>query len=240
MPIDSLGAFEREYSASAQGHNQVLTGTILLLMILGIGSFALTHSKPGQAGMGVALVGSLVGALAVYIYAGARKLRRWVRFHTNGLILQDGGEMAAIRWEDIVSLTGLLPVSFRGAPVHLGGPMQITLRDGRRFRLAAGYQDLDVLASLLHEKVLTRLLPPAREALQRGERLSLGPVQVDRAGLHINEKSLSWSECQGVSFTADDLQILQAGGRRPWQSLKIAQLPNANLFLHLLRSPQPA
>jgi hypothetical protein len=237
MATDPLGTFQREYSASAQGRNEVLTGSIILLVVLGIGSFALAHSKPGQFWIGAALVGALAGALAVYIYAGVRKLRRRILFHADGMILQEGGETAVIRWDGIASLTGMLPVSFRGAPAHIGGPLHIALRDGRRFCLGLGYADLDVLATFLHEKVLAHLLPPAREALQRGETVSLGPLQVDRAGLRVAEKSLPWSEFRGVSFTPDDLLIVRAGGGPPWATLKIAQLPNANLFLRLARSP---
>src|SRR5262245_36888186 len=126
-----LGPLQREFSATAQGRNEVITGGTILLVILGIGAFAITHSKPGQFWMGVGLIGALSAGLLVYIYAGYRKLDRRVRLHSDGMILQDGGEKAVIRWNDIVSLSGLLPVSFRGAPVYIGGPMQITLQDGR-------------------------------------------------------------------------------------------------------------
>jgi hypothetical protein len=69
--------------------------------------------------MGVGLIGVLAGGLLVYIYAGYCKLDRRVRLHSNGMILQDGSEKAVVHWEDIVSLSGLLPVSFLGAPVYI-------------------------------------------------------------------------------------------------------------------------
>jgi hypothetical protein len=86
--------------------------------------------------------------------------------------------------------------------------------------------------------VLSHLLPPARDALQRDEMLDLGTLRVDRSGLHVAKNSLPWSEFKGVSFTADNLLILRTGASEPWQTLKIANIPNANLFLQLVRDPQ--
>jgi hypothetical protein len=239
MAIDPLGAFQREYSASSQGRYEVVSGSAILVGILAVGIFALTHSKPGQLWIGILLIGGLAGALGVYIYGGIRKLGRRILFHADGMILREGGRTDIFRWEEVASVTGMLPVSFRGTPVHIGGPMTIELRDGRRFRLAHGYADPDVLANFIHDKVLACLLPPALAALQRGEAVSMGPLQLDRAGLRHGEQSLPWSEFQGCSFTADDLTILRAGGQ-PWTTLKIAQVPNANLLLSLARNPRPA
>jgi hypothetical protein len=235
MATDNLGAFQREYSAAALGRYEVITGSIFLLLILGIGAFALTHTQPGQVWLGVALIGALAGGLGVYIFGGIRKLGRRVLFHTDGMVLRQGGTTDVVLWSDVASLTGMLPVSFRGTPAHVGGPLSIELRDGRRIPLRHGYADMDVLANFLHEKVLAHLLPQAHQALARGETLGMGALQVDRAGLHAEGKSLPWLEVAGVSFTPDDMMILQAGAAQPWATLKIAKTPNANLLLQLMR-----
>ena len=100
--------------------------------------------------------------------------------------------------------------------------------------LAWTYADADVLANFVHEKVLASRLPAVQVQFERGETVELGPVQVDRGGLHTGDRSLPLREVQGIGFTADDLIITCAGGQR-WASLKIARFPNANLFLHLVR-----
>lgn len=239
MASESLGEFQREYSASAQGQYEVVTGTTILLAIIGIGAFVFTHSKSSSPALGVALLVTLAVGLGAYIYGGIRKLGRRVQLHTEGMILQDGCPPTAIRWDEVASLAGMLPVSVRGSPVYIGGPMQIVLHDGRRFRVGSGYAGLDALVATVHDWVLANLLPSARAGLERGETLSLGPLQVDRAGLHVGDRSLPWSEYQGVAFNPNDLMITRAGSGTPWATLKIAQLPNANLFLHLARGPRP-
>jgi hypothetical protein len=235
MSADSLGAFQREYSAAAQGRTEVVTGGVLLLVLLGIGAFALMHTRPEQVWMGVLLIGGLAAALGVYIYAGVRKLRRRILFHADGMILHEGGSTSVVRWDEVASVRGMLPVSFRGTPTCIGGPMQIELRDGRHFRLASGYQDIEILGHSIHEKVLAHLLPQAQATLERGQAINVGCLQIDRTGIRTGDKSLAWSEYQDVSFSAEDLIIAQRGSGRPWAALKIAQTPNANLFLHLAR-----
>jgi hypothetical protein len=235
MTTDSLGAFQREYSASAQGRYEVISGGIIGLVVLGIATFGLIYSKPGQFWWGIVLIGVLGGALGYYIYGGIRKLGRSVLFYDDGMILRDGSKTDVIRFDEVAALVGMLPVDFRGAPVHVGGPMSIELYDGRRFHLPFGYADADVLANFLHEKVLAQLLPAAVEKLQRGEVVNnMGALSVDRFGVKVDGKSIPWSEFRGVTFTADDL-ILQSVSGQPWTTLKIAKVPNANLFLHLTR-----
>lgn len=239
MATDSLGPFQREYSAAPQGRYEVISGCIILAVILGIGVVALAFSQPGQLWIGVLLIGTLAAALGFYIYSGARKLRRRIRFHAEGMVLHNAGAETVVRWVEVAALAGMLPVSFRGTPAHVGGPLAIELHDGRRFRLSHGYADPDVLANFIHEKVVAVLLPAAQAQLERGQPVSLGPLQVDRAGLHMGDQSLPWSELQGIAFTADDLTITRAGGPA-WATLKIAQVPNANLLLHLIRAHRPA
>jgi uncharacterized protein DUF6585 len=234
MDSESLGPFQREYSAAEQGRREVLTGGIILALLLAIGCFALAVSKPHRRGIGIGVIGVLGSGLGLYIFGGYRKCRRRVLLHADGLELHDGGTTAAFRWQEVASLTGMLPVSSHGSPVYIGGPMTIELHDGRCFRLPLGYADADVLANFIHEKVLASRLPAVQVQLQRGETVELGPVQVDRGGLHTGDKSLALREVQGIAFTADDLIITRAGGQR-WASLKIARFPNANLFLHLIR-----
>jgi hypothetical protein len=232
MTMDSPGAFQREYSAAGQGRHEVISGILLLLLILGIGTVALIYSKPGQLWMGILLIGGLGGALGFYIYGGVRKLGRRVLFHADGMILRDGGRTDVLRFDEVAALTGMLPITLRGAPAHIGGPLTITMRDGQRFRLPFGYADADVLANFLHEKVLAHLLPSAVEKIQCGEVVNMGALSVDRSGVNVDGKSLPWSEFRGVSFTPDDL-IVQSASGQSWATLKIAKVPNANLFLHL-------
>lgn len=235
-PVDSdaLGPFQREFSAAVQGRRELVTGGLILVLLLAIGGVAVAVSKPAQRGVGVGVVGILGCGLGIYIFGAYRKCRRRVILHADGMELHDGGVTAAFRWQEVASLTGMLPVSSRGSPVYIGGPMTIELRDGRRFRLPLGYADADVLANFVHEKVLASRLPAVQVQFERGETVELGPVQVDRGGLHTGDRSLPLREVQGIGFTADDLIITCAGGQR-WASLKIARFPNANLFLHLVR-----
>ena len=247
VAMSKLGKPQRTFAGAADNTELFLA---LFLLVLGVGG-VLDWFRPfglnPQFASPVALVCFLLciggGGLLLWIQAEARL--NSVRLYQHGLALRSLGRQTAVAWDEVQAVTGAIPVRYNGAPAHVGGAMRLDLRDGRRVTVPGSVKDFPVLADRVHAEASARLLPGATQRLREGARLDFGPLSVDRAGLHLDERTLLWADFGGVSFPWRDYGSLTLGPNRlclhaddpatPWAAVPIQAVPNANLLLALSR-----
>jgi hypothetical protein len=230
-----LGSLLSEHSGAKAGQRDLTTGSIILI---GLASFAglVMLTQPGPI---LVLIGVLGAGMVAYMVPAIRNLGRRVEVRERGMVVHDGGNHVAFRWDEIASLTGMLPMHSSGQPIHLGGPLTIRLNDGQKFRFGSGIERLDALANLAYEKLLGRL-DPTLQSIQRGESVDFGMLKVDRTGLGRGEQFLNWRDFQRVAFTADDLVILKRETGQPWLKVRLNQVDNANILVQISQTLRAA
>ena len=106
------------------------------------------------------------------------------------------------------------------------------------FRLS----NLPRLLAVIHQNTLPRLIAEARRAVERGESVSFGPIELDATGLRARGRVLAWDDLERVTpDEAGDLGIWALGRKRPWLDVATGKVDNVRVFLELIEefSPKP-
>lgn len=85
------------------------------------------------------------------------------------------------------------------------------------------------------------LAPPLAAKLQRGERVSFGPLSLNGLGIAKGKRGddgevLPWSEVGSATLKNGDLKIKQKGKMFGWGSFPAKKLLNVDVLMHLLQS----
>jgi hypothetical protein len=91
----------------------------------------------------------------------------------------------------------------------------------------------------LAEQALTRqLLPAARANYERGQRLSFGPLGLDRQGVHMadDDALLAWQELESIATSGPLMAVGKRGSRDAWRMLDITAVPNVCVLNALLET----
>jgi hypothetical protein len=231
-----LGKHEGGFSAAASGRGTILGSLGSLVLVAGIGSFILTHTKPEEMVLGSCMVGGFVLVCLIFLVLGIRKLGYKLALFENGLVETRGRASRVFRWDEVDALRGMVRVPFMGRPVCLGGPMVVRRCDGATLTLGHGVDNVERLAGVITDQVMQRLLPAALEAIRRNKHVTIGTLQVDGDGLTRNDgERLTWDEFNGFSFTPDRITLHQTGTKKPWWNHTLGGLWNARLLLDLTR-----
>jgi hypothetical protein len=88
--------------------------------------------------------------------------------------------------------------------------------------------------------VTKTLLPQVVAAYNAGQTITFGPLSVNRQGLtNILGKLLPWSEITGIDTQSGYIAVRQAGKWLKWSNQPVARIPNAFVFLALVKSLLP-
>jgi hypothetical protein len=84
------------------------------------------------------------------------------------------------------------------------------------------------LGELVEEALTRRLLPGALASFNRGQRVSFGPLGLDRQGVHRadDDALLPWQDLESISTNAPVVAIIKRGSRDPWHMVATAAVPN--------------
>jgi hypothetical protein len=145
------------------------------------------------------------------------------------------------RWDEVAAVR---EQRHPGQPLN-GLTVWVRRADGRTFRLPASrVSDLPRLLGIIHQRTLSRLAAEARAALDRGEAVPFGPVEIDTAGLRARGRVLSWDELNRVTpDESGDLGFWAAGRGRAWLDVETGKVDNVRVLLQLVEQyapiPQP-
>jgi hypothetical protein len=114
--------------------------------------------------------------------------------------------------------------------------------NGRTARLsAARLAELPLLLAVIHRHTLPRLLAEARAALERGEAVPFGPIELTADGLRAGRRVLPWAELERVTPDGEgDLGVWAVGRRKPWLDVATGKVGNVRVLLQLVEEYAPS
>lgn len=162
----------------------------------------------------------LAGLFCLAVWQRLQRAHRRLRLQEKGLWLQSGRRTRLLPWDAIQHL--LLHPTRRGlrASLHLSG--------GHRLFLPA-LEDLSAAVLAIQQHRATRLLPAWSRRLQRGERLTFGPLALSRRGLHYHAQTLPWRDLRQATIQHGAL-VIESSQSLSWR-IPIQQVPDAHLIL---------
>jgi hypothetical protein len=140
-----------------------------------------------------------------------------------------GGE--ACRWDEVAAVREQLNP---GSPLN-GLMVWVRRSDGWTVKLSASrLADLPRLLATIHRNTLARLTAEARAALDRGEAVRFGPIEVSATGLRAKGRELSWDDLnQIVPDEAGDVGVWAIDRNSAWLDVATGTVDNVRVLLPL-------
>ena len=197
----------------------------------------LVHTSPWfiywPAALGVVLLLSGIWLL----FTLARNWKTAAAVYEHGLALHDPSGLRQFRWDAVDEVRQSVTNYYRNG-VHTDTIYVYTVRtnDGQTFKFNNRFAQIEALGDAIQRNVSAALLPRHVQALNSGQRLSFGPLAIDRQGLYAGDTSLSWAEIAAVKLQNGAIAIKQvAADSCDWAPLKLAQVPNFWIFFQIVR-----
>lgn len=173
----------------------------------------------------------------------------------HGFIWQpDDAEPQLYRWDQVATVNWFASQHYSNG-VYTGTQFWLTLTstDGRNLKIigsckdpaAKGGRNADPMApGYLLYQFLTRAsdaisaaqLPAAIAALNRGELLAFGDLQINTTGIQAPKGFVPWSSVKAVNIFQGRVSVMQEGKFRALSSQAAEQIPNCPLFLTLAQT----
>jgi hypothetical protein len=140
------------------------------------------------------------------------------------------------RWDQVAAVREQLhPGELNGLTVW------VRRADERTFYLPASrLSDLPRLLATVHQHTLSRLAAEARAAVDCGEAVSFGPVELDASGLRTRDRLLAWEDLARVTpDEAGDLGFWASGRGSAWLDVATGKVDNVRVLLQLVEEYAP-
>jgi hypothetical protein len=149
-------------------------------------------------------------------------------------------------------------------PYFLPAGHRLVRRSGREVELAVGYANVldpyrnvgrfvaatmpanagatlprfPTLGELAEDALTRRLLPAALTSYERGQRVSFGPLGLDRQGVHMADDAalLAWQDLERIASNGPLVVISKRGSGDVWRTLDIAAVPNVCVLNALIET----
>lgn len=227
-------------------------GGLIGLGMLGFAAFLLVYNferylSPATArDFFILLFNLFVFSVGVYmVVIGVPALLSSVRLYDGGLVVHTGPRRTSVTWDEVVAVTGGIPLRDRGVPLAAGRCV-LELKDGRRIAIPNTVRSYADLTERIQAAALARLGPDAERALRAGGELQFGPVAIRADGVRAAGRFVPWIESVEVAFpqrgtgfispAPATLALFAAGAAQPWANVPLGAIPNAHLFLTLARA----
>jgi hypothetical protein len=226
------GILPRRFEANAALTYQMLA---VGLMLLAGGAVAFWYWQEGELQGKAAALAFLM--LAVGAVLTGLQLRNLL-VPLSVVVTPDGFTVGdeECRWDDVAAVCEQLhPGELNGLTVW------VRRTDGRTFRLPASrLSDLPRLLAIVHQHTLPRLAAEARTAVDHGEAVSFGPVELDATGLRTRNRFLAWEDLERVTpDEAGDLGFWAAGRGGAWLDVATGTVDNVRVLLQLVEEYAP-
>ena len=204
-------------------------GVVLMAIALAIGVDWSTINIPaGMCTAGIFIVFGNLLALPGALRARSVK----VTLYDSGFTYSDSKGQASMRWDEIAAVWTQYVHGSKGR-TRLAAYI-VQGRDGTKIVLnpntiAKG----QALGQYIQQRSLDTLVPAYLNVYHNGQTLGFGPVQLSRAGLAVQDKTLPWDHVQNASANGWLLTINQSG-LKAWATLEVSQIPNVRVLLAVI------
>ncbi len=249
LSVMGLGQFKSEYSSKGRGRwVTVAFGLLLLaatpvslLIALYVGYDTLQRRGWVKVAESVALPLIIAGvcfllALGILITAW----RNWTlaaAVYDNGVALNSRKGVQQMAWADVTAVWQAVTKHYTNG-VYTGTTHVYTLQSntGEKLvfddRLGKGVEQL---GTALQDGVSKVLFPRYAQALDNGQKVTFGPLALDREKFYSGKKELTWAEVPAVKIDKGIISVRKEGkGWFNWTAVSVPQIPNFYVFITLL------
>jgi hypothetical protein len=154
-----------------------------------------------------------------------------------GLALTRAGMTEILRWDDVSLIWEHIEVHrVNFIPVRSIHRYTIEINQGKKYIFDRTLKGIDALGLILKNKIGERLIPKVVKSLKAGQTVQFGDLKLNNQGLTYKDKSLTWNELKSIKVWQGQIYIhSMRKSWRPFASLKYALVPNAFIFLHLMK-----
>ena len=208
----------------------LLLGIAVLVFFVGV-----TNTSDMLAGMTItAFIFSALG-----LYCGWAAYSNWSKgagVYERGFALRSRQGFQVWHWEDIQSIQARVTKHYTNG-IYTGTTHEYTLlnRQNEKLKLNDVFKKVEELADLIQQNIYPHLYNAAADAYNAGSKLTFGPVNVSKTGLHIGKKDFPWTDIKQVSLGNGFLQVApQKGGLFKNASVPASAIPNLSVLLSII------
>ena len=182
---------------------------------------------------GAAALGLALGAWLIFDYWRNRGLA--AALYEQGLAHNDRKGLKQVRWDQVEAVWQAITKHYRNG-IYTGTTHIYTIQAqaGERIVLDDKLTKVEELGSAIQQGVSSALFPRYANALNQGQRLTFGPLVIDRQGIYSGNKSLTWTEIKAIKLDKGNISIKKEGGWFNWASASVPQIPNFYVFYELI------
>jgi hypothetical protein len=230
-PVEGLGGLQETFTIGSK-RDMIFTVATFPVLLGGCLAGTLFGSQEFDRWLTIFL-GLVELAFLVVFYVAVTSPGHVEALYDHGLVSHSGRKMTTCRWDEVESATGLLrcEVTIEGVKFYVPGPIRLCRAGGEAVTVAAVDDEMKLVNAVRYE-VVRRQLPRALEALRKGKKVSVGPLELDRNGIAgPGEWWVAWGQLGDV-WCADKLVIQENGLKNPLWSGSLGT-PNAALLVEL-------
>jgi hypothetical protein len=236
-PVEGLGELHEAYTVGPKA-GRIFAAATFVVIFGGFGSAVLFGSDPAEFSLAWTVGISVIelAFVALFVYVAASPLHM-AALYERGLASHYGRDTTACRWDEVESATGLLrhevTISAKGttSTLYVPGPIRLCCADGRVVTVGMVEDEMKLVNAVRHE-VVRHQLSRALEVLGRGEKVSIGPLELDRTGIAgPGGWWVKWVDL-GDAWSGDKLVVQEQDSKKPLWSGSLST-PNAALLVEL-------
>lgn len=247
METSALGLRLREYGGKTPARIKFLVAFGLLFMLpLGVVLVAFMIEEPptetADVAGGVALIALcfVVGVGPVIVWLIRRSMR--VALHEHGIAVMRGESLRSIVWDEIETVRlEIVNVRVNGIPAGTHCTCKLQTTTGAPLVLDLWLDGVMELAQRIEDEACRRRLPRAASVVASGGTVEFGrALAVSAQGISKRGgEPLPWSEIESIVLADGFITVRKRGKRLPWARRSYGALPNAPVFLALVRAHVP-
>jgi|WetSurMetagenome_2_1015567.scaffolds.fasta_scaffold295671_1 hypothetical protein len=214
----------------------------LVAFLIGIYNAVMAYQVHGLAVAEDKLVASAIIALILFFLAcliGWSAYVNWNRgvvLYERGFAIRDRKGIQNWHWTDINSIKIRITRHYTNG-IYTGTSHEYTLinKQDQKLVINDAFSKVQELAEAIEQNLYPLLYGPAAEQYNNGHLLVFGPVNIDRTGVHIGKRNISWQDVKEISLKQGMLRVnLKNGGLMSNASVPVASIPNLHVLLAII------
>jgi hypothetical protein len=247
--VIGLGAFKAEYSKAGRGRwigiifgvGCVLAVPALLLLALYVGYTTLDVSGLYRVAGAVSLplIAAVVALVigAAVLYSGWNNWGLAAALYENGVALQSRKGLQQVAWSDVAGVWQRVTKHYTNG-VYTGTTHSYTIQANNGEKIVLDDRlgkTVEELGNAIQRGATNTLFPRYWQSLQNGQRLTFGPLALDREKLYSGKKELRWDEIKAVKINKGLISIRKDDKSWfSWSTASVPQIPNFFIFYELV------
>jgi hypothetical protein len=182
-------------------------------------------------------IGAIAFAIGVFVvYSTWRTWHLAAALYEQGVAYRLRGPVQQFRWDEIEAVWQAVTKHYTNG-VYTGTTHNYTVqtKNGQKVTFNDQFgKNIELLGRALQQGSAELLLPRYWQGLQAGQKLTFGPLALDRDKLYAGKKELPWTEIKAVKIEKGNIAIKKDKGWFNWASATVPQIPNFFVFFELV------